>query len=449
MSQYYTTHRIGPKRSYTPEGFLLCEEVPIARCGEQIYSPDEIPVSAGPDGRVRIVRDAEEVFRADSIASVNGKSVVDEHPDEDVSPENWRHISLGTVFNPRRGTGDQEDMLVVDMMIYDKRGIDLVLSGKTQLSVGYDAEYEEIAPGHGRQKSIIVNHIALVRNGRCGPRCSIGDHVTHDCKCKEMDMPKKTTRRNRLMAMLGFKDEEAFEKALNEELPTEDEDEAGEHTHVHVHMNSAKEEAPDVTQDADELVPDWFTQHVAENNARFARIEEMLEKALASKSDTGDEELEEEELEEIPEETRDRAAKSKDSAYFAETFQEVAATAEIIVPGIHIPTFDRAASPKATVDNINRLRRTTLDLAYHQPSTRGVIDELLKGKKFDSASMTTHDLRGLFNSVGVFRRRENVTTQAKAAPDIRAGGGLGVKSKIKTPAEFNKAMAEFYSRQQA
>ena len=40
---------------------------------------------------------------------------------------------------------------------------------------GYNAFYEQTAPGLGRQKDIHCNHVALVDEGRCGKRCAIMD----------------------------------------------------------------------------------------------------------------------------------------------------------------------------------------------------------------------------------------------------------------------------------
>jgi hypothetical protein len=41
-------------------------------------------------------------------------------------------------------------------------------NGVRQLSLGYDADYDMTGPGRGEQRNIIVNHLALVENGRCG-----------------------------------------------------------------------------------------------------------------------------------------------------------------------------------------------------------------------------------------------------------------------------------------
>src|SRR5271166_3724303 len=104
--KFYVKEKLGAVQSVTPEGFLLCEEVPIARTGTMIYGPDETPISVGPDGIVRIDRDAEEVFRPETIASANGKPVVDEHPEDgEVRPDNWRELAVGVTLNPRRGAG--------------------------------------------------------------------------------------------------------------------------------------------------------------------------------------------------------------------------------------------------------------------------------------------------------------------------------------------------------
>jgi hypothetical protein len=46
--QYHTIEQIGPKRSLTSHGFLLCRDVPIARTEMQLYGPGETPIEPGP-----------------------------------------------------------------------------------------------------------------------------------------------------------------------------------------------------------------------------------------------------------------------------------------------------------------------------------------------------------------------------------------------------------------
>ena len=53
MRDYFTTESLGPKRHLTPEGFLICMDVPIGRTGIQQYSHDQVPdVPAGFGGIV-------------------------------------------------------------------------------------------------------------------------------------------------------------------------------------------------------------------------------------------------------------------------------------------------------------------------------------------------------------------------------------------------------------
>ena len=180
--RFYTTERIGNKRGLTPEGFLICYDVPLARTGIQLYAEGEVPVPPGPDGLIRVERPPEEVFRPETMASFNGKLVVIEHPvteDEgavDVNSSNWKEFASGSVQNVRKGTGAEPDVMLGDIILYDPEAISLVNSGKMrQVCCGYDAEYEVIGPGRAVQTDIVGNHVALVGEGRCGPVCAIRD----------------------------------------------------------------------------------------------------------------------------------------------------------------------------------------------------------------------------------------------------------------------------------
>jgi hypothetical protein len=131
--RFYTTEQLGEKQSFTPEGFLLCEDVPIARTGQMIYGPDETPIAAGDDGVVRIDSSPDEVFRPETIASFAGKPGTNDRPPEDVTPDNWRQYDIGTVLNPRRGEGALADLLLGDMLIKERDAIDAVRGGRREV----------------------------------------------------------------------------------------------------------------------------------------------------------------------------------------------------------------------------------------------------------------------------------------------------------------------------
>jgi hypothetical protein len=187
--EYYTSETLGPRRDRTPEGFLICYDVPVARVGEMVYGPGEVPfeLGLGQDGRVRVSRSAAEVFSSQSMASLNGKPVTDDHPPVDVDPANWKFYLRGVVVNPRRGDGEQSDFLIADLIVYDNETIKDIEAGKREVSCGYNPDYLQLlddndAPisGRGEQVNIIYNHLALVKGGRCGPACAIGDRKTVD-----------------------------------------------------------------------------------------------------------------------------------------------------------------------------------------------------------------------------------------------------------------------------
>ncbi len=81
----------------------------------------------------------------------------------------------------------EDDILLADLLITDKAAIESVRAGLREVSCGYDADYEQIEPGRGRQRNIIGNHVALVEKGRCGSRCAIGDK----------DMPTQAKKKTR------------------------------------------------------------------------------------------------------------------------------------------------------------------------------------------------------------------------------------------------------------
>jgi hypothetical protein len=168
---------LGPKQRLTPEGFLLCRDVPLARIGAQQYHALELPMDARSDGvqMIDVERPPSEVFDPSSVASFQGKPIVDDHPLDMIDPDNIHAHQIGTVINVRRGMPPDDDVLLGDMLFTSRRGIELVRNGKRAVSVGYDANYVRTGRGTARQSRIRANHVALVDEGRCGGRCMIGD----------------------------------------------------------------------------------------------------------------------------------------------------------------------------------------------------------------------------------------------------------------------------------
>lgn len=183
--KYFFETRLGETRYRLADGSLLCKDVPIARTGTQVYSAKDLPnLKPNAAGEIIVRRSPEQVFAPATLASFEGMSITVLHPEDEegnvrlVNPQNWKELSVGHLQNIRRGTGDQSDLMLADLIVKDEYAIQLIEDGLRQVSCGYDAEYEQTEPGKADQVDITGNHVALVPKGRAGNRCAIGDRDT-------------------------------------------------------------------------------------------------------------------------------------------------------------------------------------------------------------------------------------------------------------------------------
>lgn len=172
--QVLTEESPSPHIERTREGYLLCKDVPISRVGEFEYTPIEAGIR-GKGGKVILTRSPEELFKPETIASFELKPVVIGH-DQFADPSNWKEISVGIVKNVRQGKDAEKGLLLADLLITAKEGIDLVESKKLrEVSCGYDSMTVDDGDGRGHQEGIVGNHVALVSRARCGSVCSVRD----------------------------------------------------------------------------------------------------------------------------------------------------------------------------------------------------------------------------------------------------------------------------------
>jgi hypothetical protein len=172
----YFGSRNSPNMTKTPEGFLICHNVPIARTGWQEYLGQEIGLPDAYDQKIQVYRDPEEVFSPATMASFEGKPVTDGHPTEDVTPANIGSYMRGVVSNVRQGKDNEAEMLLADLVIHDAVLISEIEHDKREVSCGYDCTYEPLGEeGKYQQKQIRGNHVAVVMNGRAGSRVAIKD----------------------------------------------------------------------------------------------------------------------------------------------------------------------------------------------------------------------------------------------------------------------------------
>ena len=194
--QYYGTRLSENISRREPEGYLLCLNVPVARTGVQEYLPEELGLPGnGPPGFVPVYRPPEEVFSPETVASFEGMPVTNDHPPDGVDIENIRALQKGHAHNVRRGSGEESDLLLADLIITDPVLIDLILDGKREISCGYTYELCE-ENGQYIQRKIRGNHVAVVDAGRAGARVSIKDHKAER---SGKNRPQWTERRRKTM----------------------------------------------------------------------------------------------------------------------------------------------------------------------------------------------------------------------------------------------------------
>lgn len=409
--QTYAPAKISAKRSLTPEGFLICHDVRLARTGEMLYGPGQTPIPVGPDGVARIDRTEDVVFAADTLASFVGKAVTIKHPPSAVTPDTWREVVGGHIVSVRRGEGAESQFMVGDIMVTTPEAIDLANAG-CEISCGYDAAYEQTGPGRGRQTKIVGNHLAFLPDGikgRCGPMCYVGD--------QSMDIeeqPAMTTKPPFGVALMqrlfGAKDE-ADAQAILADM-------------------SRQEQA---AQDAAKITA--LTADVAALTAEIAEL-------------TADEDAEETEAEKKEREAKEAKAKEStmDAAALTALAPRVTAAAEILSPGLTVPTVD-SADLVATADALCACQKLALDNALKTPTGKTILAALIPDLKTDG--MTADQIGANFFAAAALVGAGNNGAMA-AALAAQTGGMAGeFQSSAQRSAEAAKRADEHWAARRA
>jgi hypothetical protein len=181
MAQFFADRiALGSHRAKTPEGYLLCKDIPFARTGFQLYKAKDLGLDGNPDRKVKVYRRYDEVFNPATLASFEGKTVTSPHPPTFLNPDNDSTYYKGHVQNVRQGPklSDGEHSLLGDIVIKDSRLISQVESNAiNELSAGYQCAYEQDphTPDIYYQVEIRGNHVAVVPSGRAGSSVKILD----------------------------------------------------------------------------------------------------------------------------------------------------------------------------------------------------------------------------------------------------------------------------------
>ena len=304
MKTAYYGSRISDSISRTPEGFLICRDVPIARVGVQDYLGREIGQTERPDEIFKVYRPADEVFSPAAVASFEGKPVTENHPDEDVTSENYGRYTRGVVRDVRKGTGKYEGCLVADLVIHDGALVRAVQDGKREISCGYNCLWVPTGDHTLEQREIRGNHVAVVDKGRAGHGVAIHDHAMER---RQKHMTKGNILQRMWAAFAKDADpEEALEAAKlvngdgKDESPTEPEDPN------EARFKRIEDALADLTAKLAPPAEDTVPKEIEEESGEEAEVDEeegdaldALEEELTEREDVEDEDAEEADPEEI------------------------------------------------------------------------------------------------------------------------------------------------------
>lgn len=163
----------------TGEGYLVAT-AKVARTGVQEYYAAElgdVAAQAGfkPNDIVRVYRHPDQVFSQDTLNSITRVPVTIDHPQENVSADNWSQYAVGEVGDAFAKDGE---WIVVNPMIKDAKGIEAAKTTHKEISMGYNANIVKARDGIDadfEMTDIRMNHLALVPRGRAGSQARIGD----------------------------------------------------------------------------------------------------------------------------------------------------------------------------------------------------------------------------------------------------------------------------------
>src|SRR5690606_6822166 len=155
----------------------LVADARVARTGIQEYLGSEI---GRPDLRVvRVYRPEAEVFSRDAMSTYGYRPMTNNHPPEQVTADNWKDYAIGQTGGDVVRDGE---FVRIPLVLMDSAAIRDYEAGKRELSMGYEAEIvfqDGVTPDGEKydaiQKSLRMNHLALVDKARGGDQLRIGD----------------------------------------------------------------------------------------------------------------------------------------------------------------------------------------------------------------------------------------------------------------------------------
>lgn len=332
---YYASLLPGKENQFeTPgEGYRIYKNVPIARTGSQQYLGREIKKNPGykpewgieDDEMVTVYRPIEEVTEPETLASFEGKSVLDEHPAdpqilvdaldeyEGVSKGHGQNVRIGEKITEGEFAG--ETPLLADLHVKHPDLNVKVDNGVRDVSCGYTFRLGKDEAGRYIMTQIRGNHIAIVPKGRAGSDVGIKDAKPES---DTILVTRRTTMSNRILVALGL------QAAIKDASP---EDAAKMVDALKDADEESKKEEREAKEAKDKAARDAAARDAEDEQETAEEKKERLEKRKAAKDkaakdkakdEFGDDEMtdaeKEEEEEREKKEAKDKAARDAEGA---------------------------------------------------------------------------------------------------------------------------------------
>lgn len=264
-------------------GYLICENAVLGSTGYQEYFAYELGIdSLPPNTKVKVYRPEEEVFKPESLRTLENKAICLLHPEEMVNASNDSILRKGNVYNVRR----DGNVIKGTLQITDKDTIEKAKHIKC-LSLGYDLDLDR--PDNENDGTVFIarniryNHIALVPRGR-SKVAMITDSAIEDNKNKIGGVKYMSLFSKNVRIDDAEKEELDTKEVEKETKKVEVDDECGKAMDNESEAKKEKVEERDEKEGAEE---DTVTKEIEKRIAKGDYTKKDLEKLLA-KLDKGE-----------------------------------------------------------------------------------------------------------------------------------------------------------------
>jgi hypothetical protein len=121
-------------------------------------------------------------------------------------------------------------------------------------------------------------------------------------------------------------------------------------------------------------------------------------------------------------------SRANDSSALADTFANVLADAEIILPGVRLMTFDAKSPRKVTIDRMCAYRRRVLSSAMARDDVGAMLVDLNGGEVPNLRTASCDSVKVLFSSAAEMRRSSGGARAASTVIAARGAGGGRAKT---------------------